>query len=70
MRAICVECWNPDALVRMSLDGDSVFRCDECEAEFGCDDVRAKLEAMQAGWAKLLTWAESYPAEEAEAAAN
>lgn len=70
MRAICVECWNPDALVMLDMDGSGNFRCDTCEAEFTCEDVRAKLEAMQAGWSKLLTWAESYPAEREEAAAN
>lgn len=64
MRAICVECWNPEALVGMDLDGSGTFRCGECSAEFTCVDVRSKLEAMKKGWDRLLKWADSYPKEE------
>jgi hypothetical protein len=63
MRAICIKCWNPDALVTMDLDGTKQFRCTECEEEFECKEVRETLEAMKAGWEKLIGWAESYPGE-------
>lgn len=64
MKAICVECWGEDAVVTLDMDGTGQFRCRECDAEYTCEDVRAKLEAMQKGWGKLLAWAESFPAEE------
>lgn len=67
MKAICVECWDPDANVTLDMDGTGQFRCQGCDAEFTCEEVREKLEAMQKGWGKLLAWAESYPKEEAEA---
>lgn len=63
MKAICIECWNQDAVVSMHLDGSKDFRCGECEAEFTCEDVRGKLAAMQQGWDRLLKWADAYPTE-------
>ena len=69
MNAICIKCWNPDAVVTMDLDGTCDFHCVECDETFTCEEVRKTLEAMQKGWGKLLKWAESYPqAEEAKAA--
>lgn len=70
MKAMCIKCMNPDALVSMDLDGTCQFRCGECEEEFGCDEVREALEAMQKGWAKLLAWADAYPQEEEAAEAK
>lgn len=70
MKAICIKCWNPDAVVCMDLDGSQDFRCLECDEVFGCGDVRDALDAMQKGWAKLIGWAESYPAEEADEKAD
>lgn len=67
MRAICIECWDKDAVVCLDMDGSGQFRCGGCDAEFTCEEVRDKLEAMKAGWSKLLAWAESYPAEEVAA---
>lgn len=66
MNAICIKCWNPDALVKMHLDGSKEFECAECEETFTCQDVRETMEAMQKGWSKLIKWAESYPADEAK----
>lgn len=63
MKAICIKCWNPDAVVRMDLDGSKEFVCVECEETFSCQEVKDTLAAMQKGWSKLLTWAESYPVE-------
>jgi hypothetical protein len=63
MDAICIKCWNPDALVKMHLDGSGEFECAECEEVFTCKEVRTTLEAMQTQWAKLLEWAEAYPKE-------
>lgn len=61
MNPICVACWNPDALVVMHLDGSGYFECQECNETFHCEAVREKLDAMKAGWEKMLKWAESYP---------
>jgi hypothetical protein len=61
MNAICIKCWNPDALVKMHLDGSGEFECAECEETFTCEEVKDTLEAMQGKWSKLIGWAESYP---------
>jgi hypothetical protein len=63
MNAVCIKCWNPDALVKLHMDGSGEFECDECEETFTCADVRKTMEAMQTAWAKLVGWAESYPKE-------
>lgn len=55
MKAICIKCWNPDAVVTMDLDGTKEFQCVECEERFTCGDVRETLEAMKKGWEKLTT---------------
>jgi hypothetical protein len=64
VNAICIKCWNPDALVKMHMDGSGVFECAECGEEFKCEEVRETMEAMRAGWEKLIGWAESYPKSE------
>lgn len=64
MKAVCIRCWNPDALVQMDLDGSREFECAECNERFTCEEVRDALDAMKAGWEKLIVWAEAYPAEE------
>ena len=61
MHAICIKCWDPEALVKMHLDGSGAFECAECEESFTCEEVRGALDAMQKGWGKLIRWAESYP---------
>ncbi len=63
MKAICIKCWNADALVCMDLDGSREFKCQECEERFSCEEVTACLEGLKKGWAKLLKWAEAYPTE-------
>ncbi|MDY3555280.1 hypothetical protein R5W24_004421 [Gemmata sp. JC717] len=70
MKAACIKCWNPDALVTMDLDGSALFRCSECEEEFTRDDVRGALEAVQRGWSRLLAWADAYPQAEPETTAT
>jgi hypothetical protein len=64
MNAICIKCWNVDAVVKMHLDGSGVFECEECGETFECAEVRETLEAMQKGWGRLLKWAEAYPKDE------
>lgn len=64
MKAICIKCWNPDAVVSMDLDGSREFCCIECEERFTCEEVKETLEAMQKGWGKLLKWADAYPKDE------
>ena len=64
MNAICIKCWDKDALVKMHLDGSGDFECNTCDETFTCAEVRDTLAAMQGKWAKLLGWAESYPADE------
>lgn len=61
MNAVCIKCWNPEALVKLHMDGSGEFECGECEETFTCAEVRETLEAMQTKWAKLIGWAESYP---------
>jgi hypothetical protein len=70
MKAICIKCWNPDALVTMDLDGSGKFHCTECEEDFDRDEVRECLDAMARRWKRLLAWADAYPAEETEDAAK
>jgi hypothetical protein len=67
MKAVCIKCWDADALVRMDLDGSGDFSCVECQETFSCEEVRATLEAMQSSWGRLIAWAESYPKQEAAA---
>jgi hypothetical protein len=64
MNAICIKCWDPEALVKLHMDGSGVFECNECEETFACSEVRDTLAAMQGKWAKLIGWAEAYPQEE------
>ncbi len=66
MRAICIKCWDEDALVTMHLDGSDTFECAECGEKFSCSDVRDTLRAMRNAWEKLLVWAEAYPKDDAE----
>ena len=66
MNAICIKCWNVDAVVKMALDGSKEFECVECGERFTCAEVRDTLAAMNGRWAKLIVWAESYPADDAE----
>lgn len=61
MNALCIKCWNPDAVVKMSLVEEWGFECAECGEEFTCEEVKEAIEAMQKGWGRLLKWAESYP---------
>jgi hypothetical protein len=68
MNAVCIKCWDVSALVTMDLDGSREFVCTGCEERFTCDEVNECLAAMQKGWAKLIKWAESYPADETKAA--
>jgi hypothetical protein len=63
MKAICIKCWNPDALVSMDLDGTGEFECHACEERFTCEEVRQTLDAMKTSWERLIGWAESYPKE-------
>jgi hypothetical protein len=67
MRAICIKCWDPDALVKLHMDGSGDFECAECDESFTCEEVRETMEAVQGRWAKLIGWVESYPREEAAA---
>lgn len=60
MKALCIKCLNPDALVSMHLDGSGYFECGECGETFHCEEVRRALEGL-ANWPKLLKWAEAYP---------
>lgn len=66
MKAICIKCWNPDALVKLHCDGSGMFECAECGEEFDRDAVHSALAAMRKGWAKLIKWADAYPVEEPE----
>jgi len=68
MKALCIKCWDPEAVVNMDLDGTCQFECRECGETFDRGEVRAALDAMRKGWAKLLAWADAYPAEEPAAA--
>lgn len=61
VNAVCIKCWNPDALVKMHLDATGDFECGECEETFTCEEVRDCLDAMKNQWEKLIGWAESYP---------
>jgi transcription initiation factor IIE alpha subunit len=61
VQAICIRCWNPEAVVVMNLVPDANFTCNDCGEDFTCADVREQLNAMQSKWAKLLAWAEAYP---------
>lgn len=70
MKAICIKCWDADAVVTMDLDGSREFECRECSERFTVEEVRDALDAMKAGWDKLIGWAESYPAEEETEAAK
>lgn len=64
MNAVCIKCWNPDAVVKMAMVEEWAFECAECGEEFTCEEVRGCLSAMQKQWAKLIVWAESYPKDE------
>lgn len=64
MKAICIKCWDKDAVVMMDLDGSKQFHCGSCDEDFTCQEVKDTLDAMKQGWSKLITWAESYPQEE------
>lgn len=66
MTAICIKCWDGDALIKMHLDGSGEFECSACDATFNCEEVRDTLAAMQGRWAKLIGWAEAYPADDAK----
>lgn len=68
MTAVCIKCWNPDALVRMHMDGSACFECAECNETFDTDEVRTCLDAMRTKWAKLLAWADTYPTDDTDAA--
>lgn len=70
MNAICIKCWNPDALVKLHMDGSGVFECEECGETFECGEVRDTMEAMQTKWARLIGWAEAYPKDEETADAK
>ena len=65
MNAICIKCWNPDAVVHMDLDGTCQFECKECGETFDREDVRSCLQAMNAKWERLLKWADAYPEDDA-----
>lgn len=64
MNAVCIKCWDTDAVVRMALDGTREFSCAECDETFTCDEVRDTLAALQKGWGPLLKWADAYPTDE------
>ena len=64
MKVKCIKCWGADAIVSMDLDEGCLFRCSECSEEFDRDDVRAALDAMVKGWAKVLAWADQYPSDD------
>ena len=64
MNAICIKCWNPDAIVKLHLDGTKDLECGECEEVFNCAEVRDCLAVMQGKWAKLLKWVDACPDEE------
>ncbi|VTU02763.1 unnamed protein product [Gemmataceae bacterium] len=61
MNAVCIKCWNPEAVVKMHLDGSGDFECAECEETFSCAEVKDCLKAMQERWGKLMKWVEAYP---------
>jgi hypothetical protein len=64
MNAICIKCWNPDAMVTMDMDGTCLFHCGECNEDFTPDEVRESLKEMQSKWGKLLKWVDAYPKDE------
>ena len=61
MKAICIRCWDAEALVQMDLDGSGEFECEGCNERFTCAEVRQTIDAMRTSWEKLIGWAESYP---------
>lgn len=60
MGAICIKCMNPDAIVKLHLDGSRDLECGECGEVFKCEDVRAAMDAMK-NWEKLLPLIEAFP---------
>ncbi len=66
MNAVCIKCWNPDAVVNMDLDGTCQFECRECGETFTPDEVRECLDAMQKSWGRLPKWVDAYPKAEDE----
>lgn len=55
----CLKCGDDTAVVclRMDAEDEPTFKCEGCDAEYTCDDVRAALDV----WQKVLKWVEAMP---------
>lgn len=62
----CPKCGNEEAGIEVRLwcldEGDDVFRCTECEEEFGREAIRELVRK----WTKLLAWIDQAPDMDAE----
>ncbi len=57
----CLVCGDDDALVKLHLDGDGVFECDDCGKCFTIEEVKASPRARSLPWSRIIPWVEAYP---------
>lgn len=62
-KAICIKCWDADAVVSIDLDGTRDFHCAGCNETFTADEARAAIDGVKKGWEKLIAWVDAYPVE-------
>lgn len=56
----CIKCGEVGASIQLSLNeitADDAIHCNECDADYGLDDVREALAA----WSPLLAWCDMAP---------
>ncbi len=57
MNLICPRCMS-EAVVRLDLDDGDTLTCHECDESY----TVAEVDALVAGWTRLLPWLLTHPA--------
>lgn len=57
---VCIKCQDPDAIVSLDLDHLENFHCNECNEDFGLEEVQEYIDRGRA-WERVAAWIQLAP---------